>query len=158
VKTESDSRYRSRSWSAVLERATDVREDHLIMLRVVRAFRRRRRAEAELVRVCAVGDLADGEIRRIDGLPAVLCRSGANLYALGLRCPHAGALLLKGKIFDDCLECPLHGGRFALDGGAVRSGPPRHGVPAYDVVVRDGLVYVSRRPRKSMRRSSKVRG
>ncbi|WP_329259832.1 Rieske 2Fe-2S domain-containing protein [Actinoallomurus sp. NBC_01490] len=123
------------------------------MLRVGEVWRRRRRDDAGLVRVCADGDLADGEIRRIDGLPAVLCRTRGGLYALGLRCPHAGALLVKGTIVDDCLECPLHGGRFALDGGAVRSGPPRHGVPVYDVLVRDGLVYVSRRPRKVPRRA-----
>jgi 3-phenylpropionate/trans-cinnamate dioxygenase ferredoxin subunit len=137
----------------VLERGTDMREDHGIMLRVVQAFRRRRRDDGELVRVCADGELADGEIRRIDGLPAVLCRSGGRLYALGDRCPHAGALLVRGKIADGCLECPLHGGRFALDSGAVRSGPAPHGVSAYDVVVRDGLVYVSRRPRRIPRRS-----
>jgi nitrite reductase/ring-hydroxylating ferredoxin subunit len=117
------------------------------MLRVLRLLRRRRRDDGGLVRVCAAGELRDGQIRRIEGLPAVLCRSGDRLYALGLHCPHAGALLARGTVVGDCLECPLHGGRFALDGGAVRSGPARHGVPAYDVVVRDGLVYVSRRPR-----------
>jgi len=121
------------------------------MLRVVRVLRRRRRDDTRLVGVCADGDLADGEIRPVEGLPAVLCRQGDRLYALGRRCPHAGALLAKGTIVEDCLECPLHGGRFVLDDGTVRSGPPRHGVPAYDVVVRDGLVYVSRRPRRRNR-------
>jgi nitrite reductase/ring-hydroxylating ferredoxin subunit len=121
------------------------------MMRVVEVLRRRRRDDGALVRVCADGELADGEIRQIDGLPAVLCRRGDHLYALGLHCPHAGALLTKGKIVEDCLECPLHGGRFALDGGAVRSGPPRHGVPAYGVMVREGQVYVSRRPRRRNR-------
>ena len=127
------------------------------MLRVTRVFGRRRRDDAGLIRVCADGDLADGEIRRIDGLPALLCRSGTRLYALGLRCPHAGALLVKGKIIDDCLECPLHGGRFALDGGAPRGGPPRGGVPVFDVRVRDGFVYVSRRPRRIARRAWRIR-
>jgi nitrite reductase/ring-hydroxylating ferredoxin subunit len=68
------------------------------------------------------------------------------------------ALLTKGKIVDDCLECPLYGGRFALDGGTVRAGPPRHGVPAYDVVVRNGLVYVPRRPRRRNRPSHRAWG
>jgi nitrite reductase/ring-hydroxylating ferredoxin subunit len=141
----------------VLERAPDVREDRGIMLRVAGLLGRRRRDDAGQVRVCADGDLADGEIRRIDGLPALLCRSGTRLYALGLRCPHAGALLVKGKIIDDCLECPLHGGRFALDDGAARGGPPRRGVPAFEVRVRDGFVYVSRRPRKVVRRVWRTR-
>jgi nitrite reductase/ring-hydroxylating ferredoxin subunit len=128
------------------------------MLRVVQILRRRRRGDGGLVRVCADGDLADGEIRRLEEPPAVLCRAGGRLYALGLHCPHAGALLSKGRIVEGCLECPLHGGRFALDGGGVRSGPARHGVPAYDVVVRDGLVYVSRRPRRLNRAASRAWG
>lgn len=118
------------------------------MLRVVEIFRRRRRGAGGLVLVCAEDDLVEGEIRLVSGLPAVLCRSGGRFYALGLRCPHAGALLSRGTIVGDCLQCPLHGGRFALDGGTVRAGPARHGVPTYDVVVRDGSVYVSRRPRR----------
>ena len=121
------------------------------MLRVVEILTGRRRGTGTLVRVCAKDDLADGEIRPIAGLPAVLCRSGERLYALGLRCPHAGALLSRGTIVGDCLQCPLHGGRFTLEGGTVRAGPARHGVPAYDVVVRDGSVYVSRRPRRRNR-------
>jgi nitrite reductase/ring-hydroxylating ferredoxin subunit len=126
------------------------------MLRVLRLPRRRRRDDGGLLRVCPARELSDGQIRRVPGLPAVLCRSGDRLYALGLHCPHAGALLSRGTVAGDCLECPLHGGRFALDGGAVRSGPPRHGVPVYEVVVRDGVVYVARRPRGS-RRSWRIR-
>jgi nitrite reductase/ring-hydroxylating ferredoxin subunit len=121
------------------------------MLRAVQKLRRARRGDDEPVRVCAEGDLRDGEIRPVEGLPIVLCRAGDRLYALGLRCPHSGALLSRGTITDDCLQCPLHGGRFALDGGTVRAGPPHHGVPSYDVEVRDGSIYVSRRPRRRNR-------
>lgn len=128
------------------------------MLRVVEILRRLRRGHGGLVRVCAEDDLADGEIRPIPGLPVVLCRSGDRLYALGLRCPHAGALLSRGTIVGDCLQCPLHGGRFALDGGTVRAGPAQRGVPAYDVQVRDGSVYVSRRPRRYNRPSHRPWG
>lgn len=119
------------------------------MLRLVRFVRRRRRREdVTLVRACADGELADGEIRRIDGLSAVICNVGGRLYALGPVCPHAGARLHLGKIVEDCVECPLHGARFAVDDGAVRRGPAGRGLPAYDVVVRDGVVYVSGEPRR----------
>jgi nitrite reductase/ring-hydroxylating ferredoxin subunit len=128
------------------------------MLRAGRVFRRRRRDDGGLVRVCADGDLLDGQIRRVDGLPIVVCRAGRRLYALGLYCSHAGALLSQGTIVGDCLECPLHGGRFALDAGTVRAGPAAHGVPAYDVVVRDGFVYVSPRPRRHNRPAYRPRG
>lgn len=128
------------------------------MLRVREILRRHRRGAGTLIRVCAEGDLADGEIRRIAGLPVVLCRSGERLYALGLRCPHAGALLSRGTVVGGCLRCPLHGGRFALESGAVRAGPAHRGVPAYEVVVRDGSVYVSWRPRRPDRPAYRLWG
>lgn len=100
------------------------------------------------VRVCAEDELAVGEVRRVEGLPVVLCRGSRRLYALALICPHAGARLLKGRLVDGCLECPLHGARFALEDGAVRRGPARRRLACYDVDVRDGIVYVSRLPRR----------
>jgi nitrite reductase/ring-hydroxylating ferredoxin subunit len=124
-------------------------DDLVIMLRLVRLVRRRRRREeGTLVRVCADGELADGQIRRIEGLAAIICNVGGRLHALGLVCPHAGARLSRGKIVGGCVECPLHGARFAVEDGTVRRGPAGHGLPAYDVVVREGVVYVSRRPRR----------
>jgi 3-phenylpropionate/trans-cinnamate dioxygenase ferredoxin subunit len=119
------------------------------MLRLVRFVRRRRRRqEGTPIRVCADGELADGEIRRVEGLSAIICNVGGRLHALGLVCPHAGARLSTGKIVGDCVECPLHGARFAIEDGAVRRGPAAHGLPAYDVVIREGAVYVYRRPRR----------
>ncbi len=99
------------------------------------------------VRVGAEAGIIDGEIRRVRGLPAVICRAGGRLFAFGLSCPHAGARMTRAAIVGDCVECPLHGARFALEDGAVRRGPAVRALPAYDVVVREGVVYVSRRPR-----------
>jgi nitrite reductase/ring-hydroxylating ferredoxin subunit len=121
------------------------------MLRVVRFLRRRREngvAGRALVPVGPDDHPAEGEIRRVGGLPVVLCRAGGRLYALGLLCPHAGARLTRGRIVGDCIECPLHGARFALDGGAVRRGPAGRALPAYDVVELDGRVHVARRRRR----------
>ena len=101
------------------------------------------------MRVCAYGEIAPGEIRRVEGLPIVVCRSGAGLYAVSWICPHGSARLTKGRLVDECLECPLHGARFGLAGGEVRNGPARRGLLTYDVEVRDGQVYVSRRPRRA---------
>jgi len=101
------------------------------------------------VHVCTYGDIAPGEIRRVEGLPIVVCRAGARLYAMSWVCTHAAARLTKGRLVDDCLECPLHGARFGLAGGEVRLGPARRGLLTYEVQVRDGEVYVSRRPRRA---------
>jgi nitrite reductase/ring-hydroxylating ferredoxin subunit len=103
------------------------------------------------VAACAAADIEAGQIRRVTGLPMVLCRTAARLYAVALTCPHAGAQLSRGRLIGDCLECPRHSARFALDqdfaleqdtmlaGGTLA-------LRAYDVKVSDGIVYVSRRP------------
>jgi len=114
-------------------------------------FLRRRPLGARFVRVCAYGEIAPGEIRRVEGLPIILCRSGDRLYAVTFMCPHGKARLVKGKLVDDCLECPLHGARFGLAGGEVRRGPARRGLLTYDVEVRDGQVYVSAVARRRFR-------
>lgn len=103
---------------------------------------------AEYVRVCAYGEIAPGEIKRVEGLPAVLCRVGDRLYAVSWVCTHAAARLAMGRLLDDCLECPLHGALFGLAEGEVRRGPARRRLPTYGVLIKDGDVYVSRRPRR----------
>jgi nitrite reductase/ring-hydroxylating ferredoxin subunit len=103
--------------------------------------------EDDYVAVCADGDIAAGEIRRVEGLPIVLCRTARRLYAVAFTCPHAGALLVKGRLVGDCVECPLHGARFGLERGAVRRGPARHRLRTYEVEIRKGMIHVARRPR-----------
>lgn len=97
-------------------------------------------------------DLAVGEIRRVRGLPAVICRTTLQLYAVAVTCPHAGANLSKGRLVGDCIECPLHGARFVLGGNAAVDGQPSLRLRGYDVKVRDGVIYVSRRPRHQVYR------
>ncbi len=69
------------------------------------------------------------------------------LGALDDRCPHRGMRLSLGEVQPDgCLACPYHGWAFAPDGaGRVPATPgltPR--APAWDVVERDGAVWVKR--------------
>lgn len=111
--------------------------------------RRRSRPPSRLVRACAYGEIAPGEVRQVPGLPILLCRVADRFYAVGWRCTHAKAPLWKGRLVDDCLECPLHGARFALDRGEVRRGPAGRRLPTYAVEVRDGAVYVNPRPRRA---------
>jgi nitrite reductase/ring-hydroxylating ferredoxin subunit len=125
--------------------------DSVITMRFLRRGTRSQGEQWEtagFVRACEYGEIAPGEIRRVPGLPVVLCRDGGRLYAVGWLCTHAAARLVKGRLVDDCLECPLHGARFALDGGEVRRGPARRGLPVHEVKIEAGVVYVSRRARR----------
>jgi 3-phenylpropionate/trans-cinnamate dioxygenase ferredoxin subunit len=98
--------------------------------------------------VCALAEIAPGEIRRVEGLAVVLCRTQEGLYALSAVCTHSAAKLATGRIVDACLVCPLHGARFALGSGKVLTGPARSALATYDVEVRDGEVYVRTSPRR----------
>ncbi|GAA3202836.1 Rieske (2Fe-2S) protein [Actinocorallia longicatena] len=99
-----------------------------------------------LVAVCATGEIMPGEIRPVPGFPILVCRSGDSLYAVAAVCPHSGALLKKGSVVEDCLECPLHGARFALADGRIRRGPSSRRLATYPVIVTEGDIFVSTRP------------
>jgi nitrite reductase/ring-hydroxylating ferredoxin subunit len=58
------------------------------------------------------------------------------------RCAHRGGALHEGRLVDGCIECPLHGSRFALDDGSVRRGPSAYSQPRLEARVRDGRVEV----------------
>ena len=111
--------------------------DLSIMMEAVRSLARRLGAGVksgppspdQYVRVCAYGEIAVGEIRRVEGLPVVLCRVPGGC-TLSHDLPARGRQLVKGRLVDGCLECPLHGARFALEDGAVRRGPARRRLPA----------------------------
>src|SRR5436305_1444635 len=55
--------------------------------------------------------------------PIAVCRSSGELHAVHNICTHQFALLSDGYIEDNCIECPLHQGRFDLKTGAVVDGP-----------------------------------
>jgi nitrite reductase (NADH) small subunit len=64
------------------------------------------------------------------------------LYAIEDRCPHRGARLSNGAVFDnDRVACPDHGWTIRLADGGVE--PPDQGqVRTFEVKVEDGVVYV----------------
>jgi len=88
---------------------------------------------------------------RMLGLDFVLFRDAAGqVYCLSDVCSHRGASLSKGKMKEDCLECPYHGWRFDGAGACIRIPslstdapiPARAKVDAYPVEERYGLIFV----------------
>jgi nitrite reductase/ring-hydroxylating ferredoxin subunit/uncharacterized membrane protein len=82
----------------------------------------------------------------VDGAPVLLYRDGANLYAIGAVCSHAGGPLDEGTIMNNCVECPWHNSVFNLRDGSVVHGPATDPEPAYDARLRDGQIEVRLRP------------
>jgi nitrite reductase/ring-hydroxylating ferredoxin subunit len=66
-------------------------------------------------------------------VPLVLVRDGERIRALHDTCAHAGGSLHEGRLVDGCVECPLHGSRFAPADGRVCRGPSVYDQPAFEV-------------------------
>jgi hypothetical protein len=72
------------------------------------------------------------------------------------RCPHLGFPLHRGSVQDGILTCHWHHARFDLCSGCTFD-LWADDVPAYDVEVRDGVVYVSPWPRQVSQRQHYLR-
>ena len=85
--------------------------------------------------------------RRLLGMGIMLYRTGDGaIVALRDRCPHRFAPLSKGKVIDDCIQCPYHGLMFDASGQCVSAPleekPPRSvRVQSFPVLERDGIVW-----------------
>lgn len=97
-----------------------------------------------MIRLCSVGDVPEGTVRRIDveGFPPLaVYRIEGHFYATEDRCTHAGASLSEGLVDGDTIECPLHGGAFHIPTGEPTALPCVVPLRTYAVrVVGDGVL------------------
>ena len=63
-------------------------------------------------------------------------------YATADRCTHQIARLSDGLVIDDCIECPLHQGRFHVPTGRAKSVPVSINLKTYPTKVEQGVVFV----------------
>jgi nitrite reductase/ring-hydroxylating ferredoxin subunit/uncharacterized membrane protein len=98
----------------------------------------------DFVPVLVDSELRDDQLRRVEvnGMPVLLVRKGAHIYAIAERCSHLGGPLSEGKLEDHAVRCPWHGSCFSLDDGRVLEGPSVHAQPVLEVRVRDGKIEV----------------
>ncbi|MFL6130805.1 MAG: bifunctional 3-phenylpropionate/cinnamic acid dioxygenase ferredoxin subunit [Mycobacteriales bacterium] len=97
------------------------------------------------VKVCHYAEVPEGGAiaAEIDGTPIAVVRSGDNLYAISDICSHAEVSLSEGEVYDDTVECWLHGSCFDLRTGKPTNPPATEPIATHPVTVRDGAVYVS---------------
>ncbi len=94
--------------------------------------------------VSADSELLDGVPKRAfyNGVPILLVRREADIFALAETCSHFGGPLAEGKLVENTIQCPWHGSRFALDSGEVIDGPAVHPQPCLQSRVRNGQIEV----------------
>lgn len=98
------------------------------------------------VRVCSEDELPVGRARSVEtasGRVAVFRAEDGVVYAVEDRCPHRGARLSAGVVYDICkVACIDHGWTIDLRSGAVEA--PEHGeVMVFPVKTIDGEVFVA---------------
>jgi 3-phenylpropionate/trans-cinnamate dioxygenase ferredoxin component len=69
----------------------------------------------------------------VDGIPVVVVRCGAQLYAVEDRCTHDGEPLGEAPVEDCEIICPRHGSRFCLRTGEALTPPAYEPLRTYEV-------------------------
>jgi nitrite reductase (NADH) small subunit/3-phenylpropionate/trans-cinnamate dioxygenase ferredoxin subunit len=88
--------------------------------------------------VARVGEITEGRgvPVEIDGRAIAVFLEGGTYYAIDDTCPHQGAPLADGIVYEGSVTCAWHGRRFSLeDGRALDSPGSRHRVGSYPVRV-----------------------
>jgi nitrite reductase/ring-hydroxylating ferredoxin subunit len=101
--------------------------------------------ENGLIAVGRIEDLPLGTVRRIDrpgAPPLAIFRVAEGFFATEDTCTHGIASLSEGTLDGDVIECPFHGGAFNVRTGCAESEPCAVPLRTFEVVVRDGTVYV----------------
>lgn len=99
--------------------------------------------DENLVFLCKTGDLAAGEVRRVDrkeGDLAVYNLEGT-FYATDDRCTHGLSSLAEGEVIGDEIECSMHFGSFHIPTGEPRLPPCSVALRTYKVEIRGEDVF-----------------
>lgn len=103
------------------------------------------------LKVCATEEMPSGTIRRLERAnapPIAVYRVGDVFHATEDTCTHGIGSLSEGTLDDDVIECPFHGGAFNVCTGLPESKPCTIPLTLFQVVIRDGNVYVAATPTK----------
>ena len=100
-----------------------------------------------LVEVCAIEDIPENRAKIIcaAGERIAVFRYDGKISALSNVCQHQNGPLGEGQVVDGLVTCPWHGYQYRPECGA--SPPPfTEKIPTFDVVMRNGRVFVDPRP------------
>lgn len=99
---------------------------------------------AEFVKVCNIGDIAEGERYHFEfeDETLVIFKVNDKFYAIADVCTHDGGPLEDGELDGYEVECPRHGARFDIRSGDAVRFPAVTPVPSYRTKVEGDELYV----------------
>ncbi|KAG7282507.1 hypothetical protein CRUP_020222 [Coryphaenoides rupestris] len=108
--------------------------------------------------LCHETDLQDGQMKEVavEKHKVLVVRTQGRYSAIGSRCTHYNAPLVKGALLGNKVRCPFHGACFNVTTGDIEEYPGLDCLPAYKVKVEDGNVYISFN-RKTLKVSRRVK-
>ncbi len=101
---------------------------------------------ANWVRVAATKQIRAGEMLAAEAggrKLAIFHLDDGSWHATDNVCTHAFALLTEGWLEGDCVECPLHAGRFDVRSGHATGAPAEQDLATYPVRVEGSDVLVA---------------
>lgn len=95
--------------------------------------------------VCKVDDMKDGEMREVDvgkKGKALLVKELGEFSAVGHKCTHYGAPLVKGALCNGRVRCPWHGACFNTKTGDIEDFPGLDSLPKFEVRIENNNVII----------------
>jgi nitrite reductase/ring-hydroxylating ferredoxin subunit len=91
--------------------------------------------EAGWVTVAQLADIGEGEVLGVEigDRSIALYNIDSEIFATDNICTHAFAMLSEGWLDGDCIECPLHAGRFEVRTGKALGPPVDEDIKTYPV-------------------------
>jgi len=96
------------------------------------------------VKVADTSDVPEGAGYAVSvaGFPIALWKVDGTIYATQDSCTHEETSLAEGDLWDEVVECPLHGAQFDVRSGAVLSLPAIFPLKTFPVKVEDDAIYL----------------
>ncbi|KAI9644086.1 Apoptosis-inducing factor 1 [Ciborinia camelliae] len=90
------------------------------------------------------GEKKEVEVEGVEGGKVLLCNVGGKITALGHKCTHYGAPLVKGVLTEDGrITCPWHGACFNTTNGDIENAPALDALPSFELSEKNGSVFVT---------------
>jgi nitrite reductase/ring-hydroxylating ferredoxin subunit len=92
---------------------------------------------SEFKTVASTSDVAPGEMKqvRLGRKRLAIVNVGGEFFAIDDTCTHEEASLSEGELYDDIVECPLHGAAFNVRTGEVEAFPAVVPLQTYELRV-----------------------